>query len=76
MPAKADRMPDTPGGFKRLMIAKEIAEKKALEKKNKKDQAAQEVCLGLHFPILNPPILTRMPDYRNLKLLKSAQESE
>ncbi|KAJ2955036.1 hypothetical protein NQZ79_g8893 [Umbelopsis isabellina] len=42
MPAKADKMPDTPGGFKRLMIAKEIAEKKALEKKNKKDQDAQE----------------------------------
>jgi len=37
LPAVADKLPDTPGAFKRLMKAKEIAEKKALEKKEKKE---------------------------------------
>ena len=56
MPAKADKMPDTPGAFKRLMIAKEIAEKKALEKKNNKDQAAQEVLVVSYQYLDLPPV--------------------
>lgn len=46
LPAVADKLPDTPGAFKRLMKAKEIAEKKALEKKEKKegDKQNAEVC--------------------------------
>jgi hypothetical protein len=38
----ADKLPDTPGAFKRLMKAKEIAEQKAQERKAKKDQDVKQ----------------------------------
>ncbi|CAO3662366.1 unnamed protein product [Umbelopsis vinacea] len=50
----ADKLPDTPGAFKRLMKAKEIAEQKAQERKAKKDQDVKQASEKAKIPQIRP----------------------